>query len=274
MKLLALLCALAAQSVAARAGLGGASRILTPFQQRRALKVISGLMNFDRESVARVCKAAAAGGATFVDIACDPELVQMVRAQSDIPICVSAVEAHRFPAAVEAGADMVEVGNYDYFYTQGIEFSADEVLSITRETMALVPGVPISVTVPHKLPLDQQVALAEELVGMGVPIIQTEGGTSSRPVGAGVLGMIEKASPSLAATYEISRCVGDQAFVMSASGITDVTAPLAIASGAAGIGVGSAINKLDDEVAMTIAVRRLVEALGAPVGDRAAQLSA
>lgn len=274
MKLLALFCVLAAQSAAARTGLGGVPRILTPFAQRRALKVISGLMNFDPASVARVCNAATAGGASFVDIACDAELVKMVRAQSDIPICVSAVEPERFPAAVDAGADMVEIGNYDYFYTQGIEFSADQVLAITRETMALLPGVAISVTVPHKLPLDQQVVLAEQLVAMGVPIIQTEGGTSSHPTGAGVLGMIEKASPSLAATYEISRCVGDQAYVMSASGITDVTAPLAIATGASGVGVGSAINKLDDEVAMTIAVRRLVDALGIAVPARVAQLDA
>jgi len=40
-----------------------------------------------------------------------------------------------------------------------------------------------------------------------------------------------------------------------------VTAPLAIAAGASGIGVGSAINKLDNEVSMIAVVRSLVEAL-------------
>ena len=36
---------------------------------------------------------------------------------------------------------------------------------------------------------------------------------------------------------------------------------MAIAAGASGVGVGSAINQLDNEVAMVAAVRSLVEAL-------------
>ncbi|MEO0869531.1 MAG: DUF561 domain-containing protein, partial [Cyanobacteria bacterium J06642_11] len=51
--------------------------------------------------------------------------------------------------------------------------------------------------------------------------------------------------------------------VLCASGISDVTAPMAIAAGAAGVGVGSAINKLNDEIAMVAAVRSLREALNA-----------
>jgi hypothetical protein len=43
--------------------------------------------------------------------------------------------------------------------------------------------------------------------------------------------------------------------------LSSVTVPLAIAAGAAGVGVGSAINRLNDEVAMVAAVRSLVEAL-------------
>ncbi len=43
-----------------------------------------------------------------------------------------------------------------------------------------------------------------------------------------------------------------------------------IAAGAAGIGVGSAINKLNDPLAMVATVRQLVEALdGAVVGVEA-----
>jgi DhnA family fructose-bisphosphate aldolase class Ia len=36
---------------------------------------------------------------------------------------------------------------------------------------------------------------------------------------------------------------------------------VAIAAGASGVGVGSAINQLNDELAMVAAVRRLVDAL-------------
>jgi DhnA family fructose-bisphosphate aldolase class Ia len=49
--------------------------------------------------------------------------------------------------------------------------------------------------------------------------------------------------------------------VLCASGLSTVTAPMAIAAGASGIGVGSAINQLDNEVAMVAAVRSIVEAL-------------
>lgn len=229
------------------------------FNQGQALKVISGLTNFDQDQVVKVAKAAQAGGATFVDIAAQPEIIRAVREAIALPICVSAVEPELLAAAVAAGADLVEIGNFDAFYSQGRRFEAEEVLALTQETRALLPQVCLSVTVPHILALDEQVALAEALVEAGADIIQTEGGTSSNPQSPGTLGLIEKAAPTLAAAHAISQAVSVP--VLCASGISDVTAPMAIAAGAAGVGVGSAINKLNDEVAMVAVVRRLVEAL-------------
>jgi DhnA family fructose-bisphosphate aldolase class Ia len=43
---------------------------------------------------------------------------------------------------------------------------------------------------------------------------------------------------------------------------------MAIAAGAAGVGVGSAINQLNSEVAMVAAVRSLVEALSTVSRER------
>ncbi|WP_017715753.1 DUF561 domain-containing protein [Kamptonema formosum] len=229
------------------------------FEQGRALKAITGLTNFDRHSVANTVKAAHFGGATFVDIAADSDLVRLAKSLTNLPICVSAVEPEKFVLAVEAGADLIEIGNFDAFYAQGRRFEAAEVLQLTRQTRSLLPDITLSVTVPHILELDRQVALAEELVRAGADIIQTEGGTSSAPAHAGTLGLIEKAAPTLAAAYEISRAVSVP--VLCASGISSVTAPMAIAAGAAGVGVGSAINRLDSEVAMIAAVRSLVESL-------------
>ena len=230
------------------------------FQQSRVLKVISGLNNFDANSVAAIVKAADRGGATFVDIAVDPDLVKRVRSLTSLPICVSAVEPNQFVRAVQAGADLIEIGNFDSFYAQGRRFEAAEVLALTQETRSLLPNITLSVTVPHILTLDQQVQLAEDLVQAGADIIQTEGGVISKPRSAGTLGLIEKAGPTLAAAYEISRAVSGP--VLCASGLSNVTVPMAIAAGAAGVGVGSAINQLNDEVAMVAAVRSLVEALG------------
>jgi deoxyribose-phosphate aldolase len=231
----------------------------TAFANRQVLKVISGLNNFDRDRVAAVVKAADLGGATFIDIAADPDLVRMARQLTNLPICVSAVDPQLFVTAVAAGADLIEIGNFDSFYAQGIRFEAEEVLALTQATRALLPEITLSVTVPHILSLDKQVELAQALVAAGADIIQTEGGTSSTPTHPGTLGLIEKAAPTLAAAYEIARAVDVP--VLCASGLSNVTAPLAISAGAAGIGVGSAINKLNDEIAMIAAVRSLVEAL-------------
>ncbi len=228
-------------------------------EQRRALKIISGLTNFDTSRVSAIVKAAQAGGATFVDIAASPSLVRQVRSLIDLPICVSAVDAQLLADAVEAGADLVEIGNFDAFYAQGQRFEAPEVLALTQQTRSLLPDTTLCVTVPHILPLDEQVALAERLVEAGANLIQTEGGTSSHPTHAGTLGLIEKAAPTLAAAYSISHAVSVP--VICASGLSTVTAPIAITAGASGVGVGSAINQLNDEVAMVAAVRSLVEAL-------------
>ncbi len=234
-------------------------RLDRAFSSKNALKVISGLNNFNCDRVAQVVKAAEAGGATFVDIAAEPELVQHIRSITNLPICVSAVEPQLFVNALKAGADLIEIGNFDSFYAQGRKFEAPEVLNLTKRTRALLPDVTLSVTVPHILSLDEQVELALRLVDAGANIIQTEGGSSIHPIHPGVLGLIEKAAPTLAAAHSIAQEV--EVPVLCASGLSSVTAPMAIAAGASGVGVGSAINQLDNEVAMVAAVRSLVEAL-------------
>lgn len=121
--------------------------------------MISGLHNFDEKLVKSVVGAANAGGATLVDIACHPDLVKLARSLGNVPVCVSAVEPEKFVAAVRAGADMVELGNYDSFYLEGRVFSAEEVLALTVETRERFgDSLPLSVTIPHTLPLDEQVS--------------------------------------------------------------------------------------------------------------------
>lgn len=234
-------------------------KLAMAFANKNALKVISGLSNFNRDLVSQVVRAAEAGGATFVDIAADRDLVASVRQITNLPICVSAVEPELFIPAVKAGADLIEIGNFDSFYARGIKFEAEEVLALTKQTRSLLPQITLSVTVPHIIPLDEQVRLAEALVDAGANLIQTEGGTSVKPVSPGVQGLMEKATATLAAAYSISRAVDVP--VLCASGLSSVTVPMAIAAGASGVGVGSAINQLNDRVAMVAGVRSLVEAL-------------
>ncbi|KAI3796433.1 hypothetical protein L1987_39104 [Smallanthus sonchifolius] len=83
---------------------------------------------------------------------------------------------------------------------------------------------------------------------------------------AGIVFSPEQASPTLAAAYSISWAVNIP--VMCASGLSAVTAPMAITAGAAGVvstylkinpSVGSAINKLNDVVAE---VRSIADSIG------------
>ena len=233
-------------------------------QNRSLLKVISGLNNFKPESVFQISKAAGLGGADLLDIACDPVLVELAVEASKIPVCVSSVEPKLFPQAVKAGASIIEIGNFDSFYPEGRFFNADEVLSLAVESRRLLPETVLSVTVPHILPLDVQAQLALDLADIGVDLIQTEGGTSSHTISPGTLGLIEKASPTLAGTFAISAALKESHHkvpVICASGLCEVTVPMAISVGANGVGVGSAVNKLDTELAMIATVKGLRQAL-------------
>ncbi|KAK4271817.1 hypothetical protein QN277_020452 [Acacia crassicarpa] len=242
--------------------------VLREFHERRALKIISGLQNFNKDNIASVVTAADKGGATHVDIACDPELVKLAISLTSCPVCVSSIDPATFPAAVEAGALMVEIGNYDSFYEKGMIFTPEQILGLTKETRRLLPSIVLSVTVPHTLSLPDQVKLAELLEQEGVDIIQTEGGKCSNPTKSGVLGLIEKATPTLAAAYSISRAV--KIPILCSSGLSTVTAPMAIIAGAAGVGVGSAVNKLNDVVAMIAEVRGIADSLQTPLQRRVA----
>ena len=237
------------------------AQVLAPFQAGNALKIISGLNNFDVSNVKNVVWAASQGGASHVDIACDAKLVREARAVCNLPICVSSVKPADFVAAVEAGADMVEIGNYDSFYDQGRTFTAADVVAMTIETRKVLGAtIPLSVTIPHTPPLSEQVALAMRLEEVGADIIQTEGKMGVSPASMGVQEMIEKAAPTLASAFALSRAV--KIPVMCASGLTDVTCPLALAAGARGVGVGSMVSKLSQPQPMLLAVLAIAESIG------------
>ncbi|KAI4298244.1 hypothetical protein L6164_031825 [Bauhinia variegata] len=153
--------------------------VFKDFQELRALKIFSGLQNFNKDHVASVMTAA-------------DKLVKLAIGLTSCLVCVSSVDPVTFPAAVEAGALMVEIGNYDSFCEKGIVFTPEQILGLAKETRRILPSVALSVTVPHTLSLPDQVKLAEALEQEGVDIIQTEGGKCSNPTKSGVLVLIEK----------------------------------------------------------------------------------
>jgi hypothetical protein len=69
-------------------------------ERRKLLKVIAGLTNREETSVLRIARAASAGGADLIDVACEPSLVRQVASTCpELPICVSAVDPELFPGA-------------------------------------------------------------------------------------------------------------------------------------------------------------------------------
>ena len=246
-------------------------KVQNELNNKSLLKVISGLNNFDIESVKMISKAASLGGADLIDMACEPELVETILEETSLPICVSAVDPKLFIDSVQAGATLIEIGNFDSFYEKGIIFSEEKVLSLTKETKDLLPDIPLSVTVPHTLSLDKQVDLAIALVKEGADFIQTEGGTSSKPYTSGIQGLFEKSVPTLAATFAIKQEFIKNKInnpIISASGLSEITCPLAISSGASAVGVGSVINKLDNLIGMIAVIRGLKESLNSSVNSQ------
>lgn len=236
-------------------------RLKKDLAERKCVKVISGIANFDIEKVKKVVKSANIAGATAVDVAAKAEIVFEARKFSDIAIFASSIDPKELYMAIKHGADVAELGNFDALYDQGIQFSAEKVYQLSVETLELIgdSGM-ICITVPGHLPVKEQVDLADRLQELGIDLIQTEGAVLSKPTTPGAFGLIEKASLTLANTVELASNI-KHIPIITASGIGPVTAPMAIAAGASGVGVGKFVNSLSLEVEMIAAVKSIVESI-------------
>lgn len=225
---------------------------------KRAVKVIAGIDNYDLESIKRVVSAADMGMASAVDVAAREDIIYVAKELTNIAVCVSSIEPEKLLMAKENGADILEIGNFDAMYKKGLRIGADEVIDITSRTLDLVGSdIMMSVTVPGHIDISEQIRLAQRLEEMGVDMIQTEGACVANVSNTGARGLLEKANVSIANTVELVRNV--DIAVMTASGITPTTAPMAFAAGASAVGVGSCINKLTSTIEMIAVVRSFVE---------------
>lgn len=220
--------------------------------KRCAVKLIAGIANFDLSNVLSVARAAEATGAHAVDVAARPEIVKAVRDVTQAAVVASGIHPVELAEAVAAGADVAELGNFDALYDQGLFLSAEEVLKLAEETVALVAGKAlVSITVPGHLTPESQTQLAEKLEALGVDIIQTEGAArvlSAEPV-VKSLSAKEKEELTLRNTRILVKAT--RLPVMTASGLTAENVAKAFEMGAAAVGIGSYINKAANEAEMT-----------------------
>ncbi|MBR2069193.1 MAG: DUF561 domain-containing protein [Candidatus Gastranaerophilales bacterium] len=227
-------------------------------RERRAVKIIAGINNYDLKNVAQVCKAAQMGHASAVDISADINVYKTARKNTKLPVFVSSIHPFELLEAAKWGADAIEIGNFDALYKEGRSFTSEEVYDIVLETMGLLNNYDVftCVTIPGNIEISEQIGLARKLEILGVDLIQTEGLKKDTESSNPSAHLVSYAEATIANTLELMKHTALP--IMSASGITAQTAPLAFASGASAVGVGSAVNKLSSEVEMAATVMAIV----------------
>ena len=228
-------------------------------EEKKAVKIIAGIDNFDIENIKKVVTSAESSGASAVDICAKEEIISEIRSMTDLPIFVSSVVPSELIRAIDLGADAIELGNFDALYKNGSSFSKEDVMSLVRETLSLMGDREtfFSVTIPGEISITEQIEMARELESMGIDLIQTEGHFSKDSQADGARGLMERAELTISNTLELSRNV--EMPIMTATGINPTTAPFAFAAGASAIGVGSCVNKMDSTLSMMATIRSLVE---------------
>ena len=228
-------------------------------EEKRAVKIIAGIDNYDIENIKQVVTSAESAHASAVDICAREDIISEIRSMTDMPIFVSSIIPEELVKAVELGADAIEFGNFDVLYKKGMSFDANDVLKMVEKTISLLDGKDIfmSVTIPGEISIDDQIALAVKLESMGIDLIQTEGHYSSEVNLTGARALMDRAELTISNTVELVRNV--EIPVMTATGINPTTAPFAFAAGASAIGCGSCVNKLNSTISMIATISSLVE---------------
>lgn len=236
-------------------------KLLEDFRNKKVLKVISGIRNFDFEKVMKLVNCSEYMGATVIDICAKPFIVEEARKRlAKTMLCVSSIDVAELIEAERLGADMLELGNYEAFYEEGIYFTAEQVFDLAAELVNAAETALISVTIPGYLDVASQVALAVKLESIGVDIVQTEGAVLVEAKSPSALGQIEKARLTLANTIELAKTLEHTA-IITASAMTPDTVKLAMAAGASGVGVGKYLNRLDTEIEICAAIGQLQESI-------------
>nr|YP_009294478.1 hypothetical protein Aspa_082 [Asparagopsis taxiformis]AOM65961.1 hypothetical protein Aspa_082 [Asparagopsis taxiformis] len=219
-------------------------KLIQKFQDQQVVKVISGLNNFQVANIVKKVKAAEIGGASYIDIAANVNILKVVKSITKLPVCVSSIEPCELYKCYVAGADMVEIGNFDVFYSKGIYFSCKIIREIAKETISLIHDANVCITIPHYLLLNEQINLALELENIGIKFVQTEGMSTSSQHYHFDMGVVRKsitkASSALSSSYALSKHLSIP--IIASSGIDLLSAPLAIYYGASAVGLGSSIN--------------------------------
>nr|WGH13750.1 hypothetical protein Ycf23 [Lophurella pseudocorticata] len=222
-------------------------QLYNSFKSKKVIKVITGIHNTNIYQIAQIAEAANLANATYLDVSAHAKIVKFLKSFSSLPLCISSIDPIDIYNCVLAGADLVEVGNYDTFYSRGIYINSFQLIKLVKEIKYLVGNIDMCVTIPYHLHLNEQIKLAKDLTDLGVNILQTEG-VFINNVSKSVSNLTNSLSSSLVSTYFLSKYVDIP--VITASGITSLFASMPMKYGASGIGIGSAIKYNENVIDM------------------------
>nr|YP_010851178.1 hypothetical protein Ycf23 [Aphanocladia delicatula]WGH14147.1 hypothetical protein Ycf23 [Aphanocladia delicatula] len=209
------------------------------FESKKVIKVIAGIQNTNLYQIAQIASAANLANASYLDISANVKIVKFLKSFSSLPLCISSIDPIDIYNCISAGADLVEIGNYDIFYNNGIYINSCQLIQLVKEIKYLIGSIDICVTIPYHLNLSEQITLAQNLEDLGVNILQTEG-LFINSLSKKKPRLTNSLSSSLISTYFLSNYVDIP--VITSSEVTSFSASIAMQYGASGVGIGSAIK--------------------------------
>lgn len=223
------------------------TRLKRDLDNNQVIKIIAGLSNFNVINVIKTVKAAEIAGSTYVDVASNPKLVKILKSFTNLPVCVSSIDSQELYNCLLAGADILEIGNFDAFYPKHIYFSISQIINLTKEIQSFSKNNPLCVTIPYILSLSDQLNLVQQLQKLDVTMVQTEGFTNKMQLIPKTSSPIVKSTnfslSTLSASYKLSKYTNIP--IIASSCINSLSAPIAISHGASGIGICSALQDLN-----------------------------
>ncbi len=146
-------------------------------REKRAIKINSGIDNYNLDNIARICRASQKAKASAVGVACSKEVFSAARKNTKLPVFVSSIHPFELLQAVQWGADAIEIGDFSAMYKQGSKFSMEDVYNIVLETLSLINkyDVFVCVTIPGCIKIEEQIELAKRFEILGIDLIQLEG---------------------------------------------------------------------------------------------------
>nr|QUE29150.1 Ycf23 [Erythrotrichia welwitschii] len=217
-------------------------KLVEDIAKKQAIKIISGrLNNFNEKEIAETIIAADQGGATYIDIAADPKIISFAHELTSLPICISSIIPKQLSKCIDKGVQIVEIGNFDAFYSQSMNFDIQDIKNISKQIRQSYPEITICTTLPYTLSLKEQIELTKFLEFIGIDLIQTEGTINNQTVNKRTNLRLQKVNSTLLTTYNLSKLVDIP--IIAASGISKKNAKSALLYGASGVGIRSAVSK-------------------------------